>query len=531
MKKVLLLAVGLAAMFNLVSCSSDDDDNGTGGNGKKYLAEITVKEHPWKFGERTTYGEDYESYKYDEKGNLVRKTTNYYSAVVDMRILHTYDYTYDNKNRVIVMDEWGLSTYKYKYQYNEYDSVSVMQKYNKDGKLYTEYTYEYDNSKRMSQLTERDALSSTGYGYVRKYSYSGNTVTEDNGQNTTTKTYDALSRLIEVEDNSGTTSYTLHANGNPLEIDVLGNSLTFAYDNYGRRTTMIDPSRGTTTYQYDNAGNTSNMTDANNNVTQMTYDKYGRMTSKQNGDFTTTYTYNNTLNKLSSVSSTNGTAKTFTYDSYGRLTVSKENATNSIWFQQAHSYDTAGRLASTAYASNKGTLGTENFTYQNNNVYEVRWDTTSIFRQDAIGNIGYPTSVYTGPLHRTYGYSSAGQPTGRIVLNGSTQVMNQAYSYHSTTGNLITRCDNIANMTENFTYDSLDRLTQYGTSTVTYDDYGNITAKSDVGSYAYNNSDKPFAVTDVALSSAIPRSIVRHLSRPVTTRQALLIMTAMSVPA
>lgn len=361
-------------------------------------------------------------------------------------------------------------------------------------------TYTYDIYDRITSLEEPT-------GQTINYSYSGNTVTENNGQNTTTKTYDALSRLIEVEDNSGTTSYTLHANGNPLEIDVLGNSLTFAYDNYGRRTTMIDPSRGTTTYQYDTAGNTSNMTDANNNVTQMTYDKYGRMTSKQNGDFTTTYTYNNTLNKLTSVSSTNGTGKTFTYDSYGRLTVSKENATNSIWFQQTHSYDTAGRLSSTAYASNKGTLGTENFTYQNNNVYEVKWDTTSIFRQDGIGNIGYPSSVYTGPLHRTYGYSSAGQPTGRIVLNGSTQMMNQAYSYHSTTGNLITRCDNIANMTENFTYDSLDRLTQYGTSTVTYDDYGNITAKSDVGSYAYSNNDMPFAVTDVVLSNSTLSSL------------------------
>lgn len=310
-----------------------------------------------------------------------------------------------------------------------------------------------------------------------------------------------MSRLIEVEDNSGTTSYTLHANGNPLVIDVLGNSVSFTYDNYGRRTAMNDPSRGTTTYEYDTAGNVSEMTDANGNETQMTYDKYGRMTSKQNGDFTTSYTYNNTLNKLTSVSSTNGTAKLFTYDSYGRLTVSKENATNSIWFQQTHSYDTAGRLASTAYLSDKGTLGSENFTYQNNNVYEVRWDTTSIFRQDGIGNIGYPSSVYTGLLHRTYGYSSAGQPTARVVLNGSTQVMNQTYSYHSTTGNLITRSDILANKTENFSYDSLDRLTQYGTSTVTYDDYGNITTKSDVGSYAYNNYDKPFAVTDVALSN------------------------------
>lgn len=429
-------------------------------------------------------------------------TSPCYSVTVSSSNAPTTTSYYDARNR-LTRSSQKLFNGAFVNTDRQYDTYGLLQKVSVPFTGYSATnwtTYTYDIYDRITSLEEPT-------GQTINYSYSGNTVTEDNGQNTTTKTYDALSRLIEVEDNSGTTSYTLHANGNPLEVDVLGNCLTFAYDNYGRRTTMNDPSRGTTTYQYDNAGNTSNMTDANNNVTQMTYDKYGRMTSKQNGDFTTTYTYNNTLNKLSSVSSTNGTAKTFTYDSYGRLTVSKENATNSIWFQQTHSYDTAGRLASTAYASNKGTLGTENFTYQNNNVYEVRWDTTSIFRQDAIGNIGYPTSVYTGPLHRTYGYSSAGQPTARVVLNGSTQVMNQAYSYHSTTGNLITRCDNIANMTENFTYDSLDRLTQYGTSTVTYDDYGNITAKSDVGSYAYNNYDKPFAVTDVALSNSTLSSL------------------------
>ena len=60
-------------MLGLSCCSSENDDNGnSGGSGKKFLAEISVKEYPWKFGERTTYGEDYESYKYDEKGNLLR---------------------------------------------------------------------------------------------------------------------------------------------------------------------------------------------------------------------------------------------------------------------------------------------------------------------------------------------------------------------------------------------------------------------------------------------------------------------------
>lgn len=131
MKKVLLLVMGFAAVLSLSCCSSDDDDNGNSGDsGKKYLAEVTVKEHPWKFGERTTYGEDYEDYKYDAKGNLIEKETNNYK----------YVYTYDDKNRLVEMNEYWLYSlnYKYKYQYNEFDSVSVMLKYNKDGKLYTE---------------------------------------------------------------------------------------------------------------------------------------------------------------------------------------------------------------------------------------------------------------------------------------------------------------------------------------------------------------------------------------------------------
>lgn len=181
MKKNYLWVMGLVSVLNLASCSSNDDDNGIpSDNGKRYLAEITVKEHPWKFGERTTYGEDYENYKYDAKGNLIEKETNYYNSTVSSRINYKYVYTYDEKNRLIEQNEYRLYSlnYKYKYQYNDFDSVSVMQEYNKEGKLYTEYTYEYDSNKRLSKLTERDALSSSGYGYVRKYSYNGNTVTE-----------------------------------------------------------------------------------------------------------------------------------------------------------------------------------------------------------------------------------------------------------------------------------------------------------------------------------------------------------------
>lgn len=172
-EKTLLLIMGFSVVLGLSSCSSDDEDTPH----QKYLAEITVKEYPWKFGERSTSGKDYESYKYDETGNLLRK--KFITQGSGVRIPYTYDYSYDDRNRVIVMDEDGLNKYKYKYQYNEFDSVSVMQKYHgNDGYLISEYTYEYDNNKRLSKSTERNALLSSNNGYVRKYSYNGNTVTE-----------------------------------------------------------------------------------------------------------------------------------------------------------------------------------------------------------------------------------------------------------------------------------------------------------------------------------------------------------------
>ena len=354
-------------------------------------------------------------------------------------------------------------------------------------------TYSYDVHDRVTQFAE--ALNKT-----ITYAYSDNTITESNGQNTATKYHDAMGRLTQITDNAGTTSYTLHANGSPLSINVLGKTVTFTYDGYGRRTAMSDPSHGTTSYVYDNSGNTAQVTDANGNTTQMTYDQYGRMTTKVNDEFTSTYTYNNTFNKLASVSSTNSTAKNYTYDNYGRLSVSKEYATSSIWFQQTHTFDSTGKLASTAYASNRDTLGTEHFIYSNQTLSQVNWGTTTIFQLTGVGAQGLPSSVSTGPLTRSYSYNAAGKPTLRVAGTGQATLMNMSYSYNNTTGNMASRTNYMASLSESFSYDTLDRLTSYGGISVSYDNYGNITSKGDVGTYGYNRTDKPFAVTDVTLT-------------------------------
>jgi hypothetical protein len=77
-----------------------------------------------------------------------------------------------------------------------------------------------------------------------------------------------------------------------------------------------------------------------------------------------------------------------------------------------------------------------------------------------------------------------------------------------TIGNLTSRTDSITAYTERFCYDDLNRLQHYalggsctasGYKTVAYDPLGNITSKSDVGSYHYPAAGQahPHAVTSV----------------------------------
>jgi YD repeat-containing protein len=177
MKKQIFTTLGLFLIFTLSSCSSDDD-NGDINNGKKYLAEIVVKEHEWKFGERQQYGAVYERYTYNEKGKITKFETNYYIAVVKSRIPRSIVYSYDEKDRITEKNEYELSLlqYKYKYEYNSFDSVSIMYEYSRDGSLNRTHKYEYDSNRRLSKETEIVNYMRNDYGYIHTYEYNGNTV-------------------------------------------------------------------------------------------------------------------------------------------------------------------------------------------------------------------------------------------------------------------------------------------------------------------------------------------------------------------
>ena len=88
-----------------------------------------------------------------------------------------------------------------------------------------------------------------------------------------------------------------------------------------------------------------------------------------------------------------------------------------------------------------------------------------------------------------------------VGTNPTDTYQNLDYQQFDGKGNLITLADNLNAITHGYTYDSLDRLlTANGaganpyTQSYQYNRIGNITFKSDVGSYSYTYSNKPHAV-------------------------------------
>ena len=360
--------------------------------------------------------------------------------------------------------------------------------------------YYYDSSNRLTSKYEASGKTTT-------YSYSGLRTTISTGTTYTKKTTDVLGALVSVEDPAGTVTYTLNGAGNPTSISTPSSSgtisTTFTYDTYGRRKTITDPSNGLTTYNYGTDGHVQSEVNARNQTISYVYDSYDRLQSKTTPEFSTTYTYDDDLNVLTAATSSNSTSTTYTYDSYGRLSSVKETAPDSKWLQKDYTYS-GGRISAIQYKSQLGTIGTENFTYAYGHLSEVKLNnTTSIFKLTNENAMGLTTQVTTGNLTRNYSYTAYGLPSTRVVVQGSTTRSVITYNFNAATGNLTSRYFPQKSKTENFTYDNLYRLTSYDGTAVEYDINGNILSKGDVGSFSYDTTGKPFAISEATLSNSI----------------------------
>ena len=359
-------------------------------------------------------------------------------------------------------------------------------------------SYAYDIHDRVTSCTESSKA-------VTKYEYDGNSITTTSRGITKIQTYDVLGNLISVTDSAGTIAYQIAPDGNPISITAPGNiQTTFEYDKYRRRIRLVDPSMGATTYEYDASGNLSKETDANGNVKQYEYDQYNRLLNSTCPEFTTSYKYN-AIGDLVEVTTSNGTGKTISYDAFGRVKQWKQTVQDGKWLQKDYAY-ADGNVSSVEYTSQAGQIAKENYVYVNGNLKEVNLNgTTNVYSIATLESHGMAYSIVSGNVTRNYGYTPAGLLNRRSGASHSNLYQDISYAFDTQTLNMMSRNDNLRNLTEEFKYDNLSRLTSFGDKTTTYDCKGNITSQSDVGSFDYDIPQKPYAVSGVTLiSESVP---------------------------
>lgn len=361
-------------------------------------------------------------------------------------------------------------------------------------------TYSYDSYGRP--ITYKEPSDKT-----TSWSYNGNSITETLNNVATTRTYNALGQLIKVDDPSGSVTYKLTADGRPIQVNSSGIQTSFEYDNYDRQTAITDPSAGRKSFTYDIAGNLTSETDANGNIVKYTYDNYDRKIRQEYvNELVTNYVYN-TDGLLESETSDNGTWTKYQYDNFGRLIDEFESAgADEMNLHKMYTYEN-NHISEIAYASEKigmwsHPMGVEKYEYANGHLKRILMQNQEVWSIASINDQGFIAEATTGPLKRSYLYNAYGHPTSRVVTNKNTNSVMQSFSYQfsPSTGNLEWRKDNRRNLQENFTYDNLNRLTDFGNANATYDNKGNITRLSTVGTLSYSTT-KPYAISAVTLSN------------------------------
>ncbi len=238
----------------------------------------------------------------------------------------------------------------------------------------------------------------------------------------------------------------------------------------------------------------------------MVYDKLGRMTRRSEPEGTSTWGYDGAfkgIGKLQIVTGPNGYRRTQTYDSLGR----DSNTATTIdgeTFNMTVGYDSGGRLGRLVYPTGfainyvYNTLGYLS-RIRDTATNALYWQATA---HDAEGQL--TQALLGNGLTTVQSYDELGHKQSISTGFGTASTVQSLYYKWDSLGNLDSRYDDNQYISESFSYDSLNRLigadlSGVGVNTYQYDSIGNITYKSDVGSYLYGNGVAgPHAVTSTS---------------------------------
>lgn len=430
-------------------------------------------------------------------------------------------------------------------RYNELGQVRCVSQpgFSGDCTGYTGWTHmRYDEYGRQEKVWAPDERPTT-------IAYTGLTTTTTNPLlQVRSETRDILGRVVLVADaNGATVGYAYDIAGNLRQTtDANGNPVSMTYNPLGQKVSMTDPDMGAWSYRYDALGNQLAQTDAKGQVTTFVYDELGRLIRSGAYDHDAFWQYDTGKYVSSSVP---GAAGVVVHDAVGALARAwKGTATVPADYERVQQYDLAGRPTATVYKYGQGgstRIYTQMAEYDAQNrasalVYNPAVADYSTGAAQTVTPTA-PVAVGYRNVYNSYGYLSQvtdyatpaeelwranvrdaeGRVTSLRLGNGLTTrrsysrplgamtgvmtgletvpagpldnlVQNDVYGYDAL-GNLETRNAAQYNVQDVYTYDNLNRLesatrTHNGAAQVaTYDHdaIGNLTYKSDVGTYSY----------------------------------------------
>lgn len=420
------------------------------------------------------------------------------------------------------LDRWDRSIWQKVQQLTVNDTTwTVRREFDAAGRLSKNYVpYQTGGSDNGYTLLGYDAVNRvTAESLYRAggvpdrttgYAYSGYVVTRtDPLGHATTRTTSAWGDLVRVADAAnGQTNYQWDAFGLLKQATDAANNVVSqaSYNVRGMRTQLADVDLGTWSYTPNALGEVVSQSDAKSQVTTFTFDALGRPSTRTEAEGTSIWTWgassaSRNIGRLQSMTGP-GYGESYTYDSLGRPAT--RSITSDATYQFDYAYNTLGQLDALTYpTSTAGVRFKAKFGYTGGYLSSVQ-DYTGNFNGPVLWNLNLMDARFNA-VSETYGNGLwlqnafdplTGVPTTRKSGTGGldSNVQNLSYAW-DTAGNLTSRTDLRQSLTESFSYDALDRLTQAsgpGTQllTLAFDAIGNITSKSGVGSYTYSPTKK-----------------------------------------
>lgn len=333
-------------------------------------------------------------------------------------------------------------------------------------------------------------------------------VTNPKGQ-TTSVTANAMGWSILSKDASGKSiSRSYDAYGNLRFVtDPIGNSTELRYDQRGNKIWMSEPNSGVSTFSYNGFGDLISQTNSAGETVSLTYDVLGRVVNRQEPEGTTIFEFDTAAKGIGQLAreSCGSFDRLYFYDNLSRPAATMESH-GFHSFAVSRGYDKNGRPNLTTFPTGFAVRQKYTALGHLSQVENAAGDSQTFWTALEVNARGQVTEERAGNgvvTHRSFDAETGLISSVTAGAGGAVQKL--AFDFDSL-GNLTQRRDDRFGtpFTETFGYDSLNRLTGVtttGTASVGvgYNDLGNITSRSDVGSFSYGGSGAgPHALTGVS---------------------------------